>query len=123
MGFAVHGDVQLLHAFEQCRLGLAGGAVDLVGQKQVRHYRTGLVDEGAAVLIVDRVADDVGGYRIGGELDTPGLQTQHLCKSHGGGGLAHAGHILHQHMSASQHRHEDLLHILPFADDDGFDFL
>ena len=53
IGLAVHRHVQFFHGFQQGGLGLAGGAVDLVGQKQIRHDRAGLIDEAAAFLVID----------------------------------------------------------------------
>ena len=42
----VDGDAMLFHRFQKGRLRLARGTVDLVGQQEIGHDRTGLVDEG-----------------------------------------------------------------------------
>ena len=117
IGLTVHRHMQLLHGFQQRGLGLAGGTVDLVGQEQIGHHRAGLIDEAPAFLVVDR------GDGIGGELNALGVQSQHLGKGHGRGGLAHAGNVLHQHMAARQDCHQDFLDNFVFAHNHRFDLL
>ena len=70
--------VLLLHRFEQCRLGLGRGAVDLVGQHQVGEDRalagTRSAAPPVAVFAHDLRADDVGGHQVGRELDAAEAQ-------------------------------------------------
>ena len=65
----IHRGLLLLHRFEQGRLGLRRGAVDLVGQQQVAEKRPGRKLKGCRVGAEDVRADDVGRHQIGGELD------------------------------------------------------
>ena len=109
VGDAVHRDLTLLHDLQQRRLGLTGGAVDLVGQQQVGHHRAGLVGERAGIPAVQGKAHDVRGQYVGGELDTAVLQAQGAAEGQRRGGLAGAGHVVQQHMAAGEDRHEDLL--------------
>ena len=75
VGLAVHGDAVFLHRFQKGGLRFAGGTVDLVGQQEIGHDRTGLVDEGIDRFIVHRVADDIRGDGVRGELDTAGVES------------------------------------------------
>ena len=112
-GHAVHGDLQLLHSLQQSGLGLAGGTVDLVRQQQIGHNGSGLIFQLAVCLIEYGETDNIRGQGIGSELDTLGVQTQGLGKRLGQGRLAHAGHILQQHMAlgqdGQQHLADDVL--------------
>ena len=56
---AVHGDLVLLHRFQQCGLRLAGGTVNFIRQQQIRHDRAGLIDKLICLFIINREADDV----------------------------------------------------------------
>ncbi len=60
------GDGALLHGFEQRRLRLRRGAVDLVGQHQVGEDRAGLEAQRLGAVVVgfdDHASDDVGGHQ------------------------------------------------------------
>ena len=102
---AVHCDLVLLHRFQQCGLRLAGGTVNFVRQQQIRHDRTGLVDELVRFFIIDREADDVRWHGIRRELHTAGLQAEDFCKGHSCGGLADARHVLHENVALRQNCH------------------
>ncbi len=41
-GITFHGDLVFLHGFEQCALGFRCGAVDLVGEYELREDRPGM---------------------------------------------------------------------------------
>jgi hypothetical protein len=59
----------LVHGLEETRLGLGRGAVDLVGEHDIREDRTGLEHELVLVGLVDRHAEDVGRQHVRRELD------------------------------------------------------
>src|SRR6185436_19926582 len=59
----------LLHRLEQRRLRLRRGAVDLVGEEEVREDRAGPKLEVRVALVPDRRTGDVGRHEIGRELD------------------------------------------------------
>ena len=74
-------DRVLLHGLEQGRLGLGRGAVDLVGQHDLREDRARLeLEDAAAVgqLHDDVGADDVGGHQVGRELDAVEVQVDRV---------------------------------------------
>jgi len=69
---AGHGHRPLLHGFEQGRLRLGGGAIDLVSQHEVSEDRPRLEPQqlGAAIVALDdHTPHDIGGHQIGRELD------------------------------------------------------
>ena len=126
-GLALDGDLALLHGLEQGRLRLGRGPVDLVGQQEVGEHRPLPEPERPLLLLVDQLADDVGGHQVGGELQPFEPEVQ------GGGhgldqqGLGHAGDALEQHVAADQQRrhdardgpvltHDDLGHLLADRD-------
>jgi hypothetical protein len=72
-----------LHAFEQGGLGFGGGAVDFIGQHDVRKDRTGLKAKCAfaagrtIALFGDNIgAHDIGWHQIGRKLDTSKFQRE-----------------------------------------------
>ena len=69
VGAAAHRHLALGHGFEQRRLHLGRGTVDLVGQHQVVEDRPLLEHEAAGFRAVDLGAGDVRREQIGGELD------------------------------------------------------
>ena len=101
----VHRYMQLLHSLQQGRLGLAGGAVDLIRQKQICHNSAAFINKATALLVVHGVADDIRRNSIRGELNSACLQSKHLGKGHCCGSFSDAGHILHKHVTACQNRH------------------
>ena len=68
-GAAVDGHLHFVHGFEQRRLRLRRGAVDLVGQQKIREHRPWLEFEFLRVRVVDGDADHVAGQHVGGELE------------------------------------------------------
>ena len=84
VGLLADRDRLLLHRLEQRRLRLGRGAVDLVGEHDVREDRPVLELEAARRLarraaLDDHVgADDVGGHQVGRELDARERQVQRL---------------------------------------------
>ena len=74
-------DLALLHAFEQRRLRLGGGAVDLVAQHDVGEDRAGPELEVALLLVEDVDAGDVGGQQVGRELDVGGTSSRSSARS------------------------------------------
>ena len=69
VSFATGGDDAFLHGFEEGRLRLGGGAVDFVGEEDVREDGSGPKLEGAVMLAVHAAAGHVGGHEVGRELD------------------------------------------------------
>ena len=94
MGDAVGGDLTLLHGLEESGLRLGRGAVDLVGEDDLRHDRPLAELERAVGLVVDGDAGDVGGQQVGSELDALEGAAQGAGQGLGEGRLAHARDIL-----------------------------
>ena len=121
-GDPVYGDAALLHHLQQGRLGLGGGAVDLVGQKEIADRRAGLVLKIAQLLVVDGEAGDVRRHDVGGKLHAVVVQREGLGEGHGQGGLAHAGDVVEEDVTLCQQGHEDLGGDVVLADHCFFDF-
>ena len=101
--FVGDGDGLLLHRLEQGRLGLGGGAVDLVGQDQVGEDRARLEAEMARAAGV--LADDVGAHHVGRhqvrrELDAAVAQVDSLGQRPDQDRLAQAGQAFEQNVPA-----------------------
>ena len=103
-GFAVHGDLTLLHRLQQRGLGLRRGAVDLVGQQQIGEHRTRPERERGGARVVDQRAGDVAGHQVGGELHP--LEFQLQCGGQGSDQqrLRHSRNTFQQHVAAAQQR-------------------
>ena len=128
MRLPVHGDLPLLHRFQQRGLRFAGGTVDLVAQKQVGARRRALViDELPALRLIHRKADDIRRHHVRRELYAAVAQIDGAGERHGQRGFAHAGHVVQQNVPFGQQRGEDMLddpalaaHGLLHFENDGF---
>jgi hypothetical protein len=82
MALAVHRRGALLHRFEERRLRLGGGAVDLVGEEEVGEQRPGAKAQLAAGRIEHRHADDVRpGSRSGVNWIRPKRTSRHAASA------------------------------------------
>ena len=99
---AVHGDLAVVHRFEQGALGAGRGAVDLVGQHDLGEERAGLEDELPARLMKDAGADQVAGEQVGRELDAVERTGQAAGQGLGQQRLADAGNVLEQQVAVGQ---------------------
>ena len=109
------------HHLQHRRLHLRRGAVDLVGEHEVRHHRAELDVELLAALPVDPGAEDVGGHQVRGELqageraaDDPG---DRLHRER----LRHPGHALEQQVPAREQADEHPLDQPVLPDDHALD--
>ena len=75
---ATEGHLTLLHGFEHRALHLRRGAVDFVGEEQVREDRAAVDTEVARLLVDDFGADDVGRQHVDRELDATEIQVDGL---------------------------------------------
>ena len=107
---AVHGDLALLHALQKAGLGPGGGAVDLVGQKDIAEHRAGPENELAGLLIVVVQARHIRGQQVRRELDAVEFSIQRAGKRFGQYRLSGAGYILQQDMSATAQRCQQHFH-------------
>lgn len=99
VGAAADRNLALGHGFEQRRLHLGRGAVDLVGQHQVMEDRALLEHEGAGLRTVDLGAGDVGGEQVGSELDTVELGFEAFGEVLDGLGLGQSRRAFHQQVA------------------------
>jgi hypothetical protein len=116
-----HRDAVLLHRLQQCGLRLGRGAVDLVGQDDLREDRAGLEAEVAAAVgrLGDDVrAGDVRGHQVGGELDAVERQVEGLGEGADQERLAQPGDALEQDVAADEQGGEHAADDLRLADDD-----
>jgi hypothetical protein len=113
----VHGDLLLGHRFEERRLGLRSGAVDLVHEDDIREDRTGAELEALLALVVDGGADHVGGQQIGGALDAREGPVDRARERPRQRGLPHAGVVLDEHVAVGGQRDEHVVeHVGPHLD-------
>ena len=121
MGGLTHRHLPLLHRLEQRGLDLGGGAVDLVGQKDVAEDRAGLEAELALAGfgIVDVRAGDVGGQQIRGELDAAEIGLQVPGHRLDGAGLGEAGEALDQQVAVGEQAEHHALDDAGLAEDLG----
>ena len=106
MRVAVDGDLAFVHGFEQRGLRLGRGAIDLVGQQEVAEDRPGLEFERLRMRVVDGDAEHVAGQHVAGELqavEAAGDRPRQRLRQRG---LADAGHVFDQQVSARQQAHQ-----------------
>ncbi len=118
VGLRVDGHLVLLHAFEQRGLCLGAGPVDLVPENDVGEDRPGLELEVAPLLVVDVDAGDVGGQKVGRELDPAERAVDGSGDGLGKHRLADPGHVLDQQVSLGHQAHERQPDLLLLALDD-----
>ena len=125
IGQAVGGDVDadlaLFHGLEQRALRLGAGAIDLVGQQQLREHRAFAKREVAAAGVEHGNADDVGGQQVAGELHALPGEAEHLRQRVRERGLADAGHVFDEQVAARQQAGEREAHGLGLAEDDAIE--
>ena len=117
-GLVADGHATLLHGFQQGALHLGCGAVDLVGQQQVREDRPLVDAEFVGPLVEDLRADDVRGEQVDGELDPGELEVDRLRERRDQEGLGQARHALEQQVPAGEQRDQESLDDHVLADDD-----
>ena len=102
IGVAVGRDLVLLHRLEQRALRLGRGAIDLVGQHELCEHRPSMEAELAALGLEHRHADDVCGQQVARKLDPLVDESERTCERMRERGLAHAGDVLDQQVTARQ---------------------
>ena len=107
---AVDGDLAFVHGFEQRRLRLGSGAIDLVGQQEIGEDRSGLELELLRVRVVDGDAEHVARQHVAGELQAVKAAVYGARQRLREGGLAHAGHVFDEKMTAGQQADEGQPH-------------
>jgi hypothetical protein len=115
MGLSIHGDLAVVHGFEEAGLGPRGSAVDFVSQDDIGEERAGLKDEILALVPEDRDAQDIGGQEIGRELDSPKGTLDGPGDGAGQHGLPDAGDILDEHMAPREEPDQGELNGFGFA--------
>ncbi len=118
---AVDRNLALAHTLKQGGLGAWGGAVDLVGEQDVGERRAGHELEAPRLLVEDADAGNVAGQQVGRTLNAPEVAAETQRQRARQHRLAHAGHILQQHVAFAQQRNEQRVDDLLFADDDFLD--
>ena len=116
-GRAVDRDLLFLHGLKKARLCARGGAVYLVGQDDVGEEGAGTELEGAGVLVIEVYAGQVGGQKIGGELDALEACADRLGKGAEEHGLACPGDILEKDVARADEAGQDQLYDVVLADD------
>ena len=76
MGLPVDGDRPLVHGLQQGGLSFGRGAVDFVGQQNLRENGPLGQNKGIGLKIEQIGAQHVAGHQIGGELDAPEPQIE-----------------------------------------------
>ena len=121
IGPALDRDPVLLHRLEQRRLRLRRGAVDLVGEDDVREDRPRgedhLAAAGGRVLLDDVRAGDVGRHQVGRELDAVELQLQDPREGMNQERLRQPRHADDQAVAADEERQQHQVHGVGLADD------
>lgn len=102
VGLAVDREAPFLHDLKERGLCLRGGAVDLIGEEEIRHRAAGDVAKAAGGFVIHGKSRDIRGQDIGGELHTLVVKPERAGEGDGHGRLAHAGDVIDQDMAACQ---------------------
>ena len=105
---ALDGYLALLHRFEQRRLRLRSGAIDLVAEQQIGEQRPAPELELRLALVVDVAAGDLARQQVGGELDAAVRDVQHLGEGVGYQRLGESGVVLDQDVAVGEDAHQHL---------------
>jgi len=91
----------------------------ITGEHQLREDRTRMKTEAAVGGLIDRDAKDVRRQQVAGELNALELQSEHARERERERGLADAGHVLDQQMSARQHAGQRQAQLQFLSEQDG----
>src|SRR6266516_2791403 len=123
-------DRALLHAFEQGRLRLGGGAIDLVGQHDVREDGTWLKAEDtfttcARLRLVadDGRPNDIGWHQVWRKLDARKFERQRIRQRAYKQRLPQSRHAFEQHVSAREQCQQQFTDDALLTDYDGAELL
>ena len=116
VGHAVDRDLRLFHRLQQSRLGLRGGAVDFVGQHQLREDRARAELELDVLRVEDADAGHIARQKIRRELDALERRADAAGDRLGQDRLANAGHVFDQDMPAAEQRNQHKLDFAALAD-------
>ena len=94
------------HGLQQRALCFWRGAIDFVSEDELGEHRSRMKFEGARLAVENRHTDDVGRQHIAGELDTMKIEPKRFGEDVRERGLADAGHVFDQQVSACQHAGE-----------------
>jgi hypothetical protein len=123
VGAAGDGDFVFLHRLEHRGLRFGGGAVDFVGEDDVREDGALGEFEGAFAageFLQNVGAGDVHGHQIGRELDAAEAQRHRFGEARDEQRLGEAGHAHEQGVTTGEEADRELLDDLVLADDDFF---
>jgi len=107
-----------LHRFEQSGLRARRGAIDFVGENDLRHERTRAIFKLLRLLIIHRQPGDIAGQQIGRELNPAKRATERTRERFGERRLADTWDIFKEDVPFAQERDEREIDDLAFADDD-----
>src|SRR5947209_2584565 len=114
----LHGDLALIHYFEQRRLRLGRSAVNFICQQNISEDGAGLEVEALLGSGIDRGTEQIAGEHVAGELDALKSAIQRTGERLSQSGLSHARNAFNQQMPASEHRHQsETNHFIASADD------
>ena len=117
MGLAVDRDLPLLHRLEERSLRLGTGAIDLVGEHDLREHGSWPELEVVDLLVECAHAGHVGRQQVRCELDA----AEGAVKRSGEGlrqhRLADAGHVLDEQVTFAEQGHEAEANLVLFIDD------
>ena len=99
---------------------LGAGAVDFVGQQQLREHRALAELELLRGAVEDRNAEDVGRQQVAGELHALPVEAQHPRQRMRQRGLADAGHVFDQQVAARQQAGQARRICCGLAEDDAY---
>ena len=115
--WSVDGDAPFGHRFQQRGLRPRRGAVDFVGQHDLREERAGAKLELGGLWIENGSAGDVGRQQIGRALDAFERAADALREGAGQHGFGHAGHVFQQDVAFAKVGDQGQDDLCPFADD------
>ena len=113
----------LLHPLEERGLRLRWGAVDLVGEEQVREDRARPELEVAVALVPDGRARDVRRHQVRRELDARELHAERAGERTGGERLGEARVVLEQDVAVREEPEQGELERVALADDRPLDLV
>src|SRR5262249_35116141 len=96
------GDLLFLHGFEQRALYFGRGAVDFVGQNQVRKNRASACSETTGLRVVNLCADNVVRQHVGRELQRRKFDGDTCRERFDGERFGQAGHAFEQYVTVGE---------------------
>ena len=123
IGLVADGDLAFLHGLEESTLHFGGRAVDFIGKNDVREDRSEFRFEVSVAGIVNESAENIGGEKVGRELDAGKIAVEGSSKRFDCQCFSQSWNPFEENVAVGEKTGKKALNQLFLSDDDTVQFL